>query len=387
MDEAEAASGGRVAGARDLLARFLSNRGARTLQAYRSDIEDFGRFMEQPAVDAVARLLAGGPSAGRHLALEYAIDQRQRGLAPATISRRLATLRALVAAAEEGGLTDWPLATPGQREIAAAIQERAGQASYVVPRHPSEIDRLDLQHYALRAAMQSTHLAPLDLAGRILDVGCGSGQWGFDLCRQFPEALVVGLDLVPGRPGGPPRHRWVRSNLLKGLPFRDEQFDFVHQRLLVTGIPLPSWPAEIGELVRVTRPGGWVELVEPKMVFERAAPATRRMLDIVRGAAAPLGLDTTGVVFAALDAYLRDAGLERVTRRHLELPIGRWGGDVGALMATDVRAATTRVFELLQARSVLSVEEARALMERAQQEWEEHRTSWTFAVAFARKPR
>jgi SAM-dependent methyltransferase len=371
---------------RALLVRFLSNRSERTLNAYRIDIEDFARFLGQSAEDAVARLLRSGPSAGGYLTLEYAIDLRQRDRAPATVGRRLATLRALVTAAGDVGLTDWALATPGEDEITAAIQERAGQASYVLPRHPSEVDRLDLQHYALRAAMRATHLAPLDGADRILDVGCGTGQWGFELCRQFPEALVVGLDLVPGKSGGPARHHGVRANLLQGLPFRDEQFDFVHQRLLVTGIPIASWPAAVADLVRVTRPGGWVELVEPNVRVQGGGPATDRLLDLAMGMAAVLALDTTGVVFEALDGYARDAGLERVTRRQLDVPIGHWGGDVGALMATDIRAASTRVCEVLQARSRLTAEEGRELIERAQLEWEQRRTSWTFAVVFGRKP-
>lgn len=381
------ADGAGTAAARELLERFLSNRGDRTLQAYRIDIEDFGRFMGMPAPDAVARLITGGSSAARYAAMEYAIDLRQRDRAPATVSRRLATLRALVAAAREAGLTEWLLVTPREDEISAEIQERAGQASYMLPRHPSEVHRLDLQHYALRAAMGGTHLAPLDGADRILDVGCGTGQWGFELCRQFPNAMVVGFDLVPGKPGGPPSHRCVRGSVLQGLPFKDDQFDFVHQRLLVTGIPITSWPSAAADLARVTRPGGWVELVEPRMTFERAAPATERLLGIATSVAAALGLDTTSVVFGALEAYLRDAGLEQVTRRQLEVPIGHWGGDVGALMATDVRAAMTRVCEVLQARSRLTADEARQLIESAQQEWERERTSWTFAVAFARKPR
>lgn len=384
--EAGAGSSG-TAAARELLERFLANRGDRTLQAYRIDIEDFGRFLGLTAADAVDRLLTGGPSAGRYLTLEYAIDLRQRDRAPATVSRRLATLRALVAAGQEAGLTDWLLATPRDEEITAAIQERAGQASYMLPRHPSEVDRLDLQHYALRAAMGATHLAPLDGANRVLDVGCGTGQWGFELCRQLPQALVVGFDLVAGKPGGPPRHRCVRGNLLQGLPFRDDQFDFVHQRLLVTGIPIASWPSAVADLARVTRPGGWVELVEPRMTFDRTGPATERLVGIAMSVAATLDLDTTSVVFGALEAYLEDAGLEQVTRRQLEVPIGHWGGDVGALMATDIRAGLTRVCEVLQARSRLSADEARQLIEGAQQEWEQQRTSWTFAVAFARKPR
>lgn len=370
----------------DLLQGFLANRSERTQQAYRIDIEDFGRFIGAPSAAAVARLLGGGPGGARHLALEFAIDLRRRERAPATVSRRLATLRALLAAAHDAGLIDWLLPRLSEDEVSAEILERARSASYVLPRHPSEVDRLDVQHYALRAAMGATHQAPVEDARRVLDVGCGTGQWGFELCAEFPEALVVGLDLVAGKAGGPPGHRFVRADLLQGLPFRDANFDLVHQRLLVTGIPFVDWPRVVADLVRVTRPGGWVELVEPRSRPDGTAPATERIMDLTREMAVALELDTGGLVFSELDGYLRDAGLEQVARRPLVLPIGHWGGDVGALMATDLRAGSTRLCEVLQARSLISDQDGRELIAAAQAEWETHRTTWTFAVAYGRRP-
>ncbi|HEY7201179.1 MAG TPA: methyltransferase domain-containing protein [Candidatus Dormibacteraeota bacterium] len=369
--------------ARELVERFLADRPERTLQAYRLDLEDFGRFAGEALAVAVGRLLAGGPAAADYLALQYAVDLRHRARAPATISRRMATLRALVSSAREAGLIDWLLAAPREEDVAAG--GRAGQASYLLPRHPSEVDRLDLQHYALTAALGATHRAPVAGPARILDAGCGTGQWGFDLSTQFPDALVIGLDLVPGKPGGPAGHRFVRGNLLRGLPFLDRRFDLVHQRLLVSGVPLASWPAVVAELARVTRPGGWVELVEPMANFDRPGPATERLLGLTKAFARSLGLDTEGAIPNALGAYLREAGLADVGTEALEVPVGHWGGDVGALMATDIRAGFTRVCEVLQARSGLAEEEGRALIERAQVEWEEHETAWTFALAWGRR--
>jgi SAM-dependent methyltransferase len=369
-----------------LLAHFLANRGDRTRYAYSVDVEDFGRYLGEAAAGAVARLLANGPRAGRHLAVEYAIDLRARGLAQATVTRRLATLRALAGDAHDLGVIDWSLEVPNEDQVSAAIRERADQASYMLPRHPSEVDRLDLQHYALMGAMGAHFLAPVEEAGRILDVGCGTGQWAFDMCRQFPGAVAVGFDLVASKPGGPASYHCVRGNALHGLPFRDDRFDFVHQRLLVTGVPLAAWSEVVSDLVRVTRPGGWVELVEPRMTFEGAGPATERLNDLALAIAGSLLLDTTSVVFGSLDGYLQDAGLTNVTRQQVRVPIGAWGGEVGSLMATDTRAGFTRLCEVMQARSRLSVQEGNDLIVRALEEWQQRETAWTFAIAFGQKP-
>jgi hypothetical protein len=137
----------------------------------------------------------------------------------------------------------------------------------------------------------------------------------------------------------------------------------------------------------VARPGGWVELVEPIVGVEGAGPATERFNQLALSIAGSMGLDTTSVVFSSLDGYLRSAGLVEVVRRQVSLPIGRWGGRVGSFMATDLRAAYARVSDVLQARSGISAEECRDLMQRAQEECEQWRMSFTFAVAFGRKPR
>ena len=51
----------------------------------------------------------------------------------------------------------------------------------MLPRHATEIDRLDVQHFALREAMQGNHVAPLERPETVLDVGSGTGQWAFDV--------------------------------------------------------------------------------------------------------------------------------------------------------------------------------------------------------------
>ncbi len=370
----------------DLLRRFLDGRPEATARAYATDLSDLARFLDTPLPQALATLL-GDPTTAARLALDYALHLRSRSLAPATVTRRLATLRALVGQARELGVVDWSLRLPSPEEVEAA-RERSSEPEtpYVFPRHPEEVDRLDLQHFALRETLGANFLAPVESPVRVLDVGTGTGQWGFEVCHRFPGALVVGFDLVRGKPNPPPGYRHVRGNLLQGLPFRDDVFDFVHQRFLTAGIPVAAWPGVVGELVRVTRPGGWVELAESTAELRRTGPATEHLFDLLLQMGKSLGLDTGGAVFRSLGEYLRQAGLEQVARQEIELPLGEWGGQVGSFMATDFRTGGTRLCEVLQTRSPSLAEEAKELLRLTMDEFERHRSLLPIAIAYGRKP-
>jgi SAM-dependent methyltransferase len=273
--------------------------------------------------------------------------------------------------------------TPPKQPAAAG---NAGDVAYVLPRHPAELDRLDVQHYALLEALGANYLAPLQLPARVLDAGAGTGQWAYDLCAEFPAALVIGLDLVAPKPGQPAGYRAVRGNLLQGLPFADARFDFVHQRLLMLAVPVRSWAALLDELVRVLQPGGWLELVEGNVEFESAGPATEQLAELLRRLARSSGIDSTGLIFGSLQDHLRQRGLSHVKRRTFALPLGQWGGRAGSLLASDCRAMYLRLANVFEARFGLPAAECYDLVTGAQLEWEQRHTTYSFAVAFGQKP-
>jgi integrase/recombinase XerC len=99
-----------------LLAAFLAGRKPATLRAYRQDLNDLARFLGAgPADQAAALLLARGPGPANELALQYKSALMKRGLAAATVNRRLAALRSLVKLARTLGLIGWALEVEGIR--------------------------------------------------------------------------------------------------------------------------------------------------------------------------------------------------------------------------------------------------------------------------------
>src|SRR5207249_3963181 len=99
-----------------LLAAFLAGRSPQTMRAYRQDLADFAAFAGVPTPAAAAeQLLARGGGAANEWALRYKADLLGRGLAAATVNRRLAALRSLVKLARTLGLVGWSLEVEGLR--------------------------------------------------------------------------------------------------------------------------------------------------------------------------------------------------------------------------------------------------------------------------------
>src|SRR5512146_2838198 len=233
----------------------------------------------------------------------------------------------------------------GQRFRLFGGRQHLADLPYPLPKDMDEVNRLDFQHFLLRAGLRGNYAAPIQQPTDILDVGCGSGRWAMEMAAQFPNARVVGLDLVPPPDEGkslghgldtrPSNYLFAVGNILEGLPFPDASFDFVHQRLLITAIPRDRWPGVIAELARVTRPGGWVELAEC------GAPE--------RGGAGLMGmwgswiafLQRRGVDFTLghnIGQMLSAGGFTNVRQRQLNFPMGDWGGRIGRASATDCLA-------------------------------------------------
>jgi len=112
----------------------------------------------------------------------------------------------------------------------------------------------------------STPLAPLfaDFASvgdaqRVLDVGCGPGALTGELVRRVGAESVSAVDPSPGFvEAAAERHPGVdvRRAEAESLPFEDGSFDATLAQLVVHFMGDPA--AGIGEMTRVTRPGGIV---------------------------------------------------------------------------------------------------------------------------------
>lgn len=262
-------------------------------------------------------------------------------------------------------------------------------ATYALPKDEREINRLDLQHFIARYALQGNYHAPLQNPRAILDVGTGTGRWAQEMAQTFPAAQVTGCDLLEAETGKqaagivPPNYQFHTGDVLKGLSFADQSFDFIHQRFLIMGIPTDRWPHIIRELVRLTRPGGWIEIVETETQARNPGPNVQKYCDLVTMASKRRGIDSASV--PRLGNMLQQAGLSNVQAKSVNVPIGKWGGRLGTMMYTNLTAGGQALKPLVVSQKLISAEGYDQLFSFVQSEWEEYHSQLSFYVAYGQR--
>ena len=276
--------------------------------------------------------------------------------------------------------------TPSQAHIIAG-RNYVMHIPYSLPKDFPENERLNFQDHFLHAVLGTDILAPLDVAQvrSILDVGCGTERWAHRIARAFPQAQIVGLDAVAPtpNPAAPPlNYHFIKADILQGLPFADESFDYVHQRLLVGGIPAKSWLGVVRELARVAHAFGWVELLEGGETFTHSGPATQQFLTWWRALNTPRGIDAS--LMAYIDTWLHEAGLKQVKAQTIRVPIGAHGGRAGAMLARNTLAGWSGLKGRL-CPAVTTEAAFESIMRALPDEWNANRTSYEYYVAYGQK--
>jgi len=198
-----------------LVALFLSGRSLRTLQAYRDDLQDYQAFVGAPTPDAAAeRLLGSGHGAANAAALAYRAHLLERGLAPATVNRRLAALRSLVKLARTLGAVPWTLEIAGVRSEAfrdtrgCGVEGVRALLGALAARQDAKglrdrlIVRLLFDLALRRAEAASLNVEDVDLAAGTLAV-TGKGRRE-KLLRTLPDATRAALAAYLGARGTAP---------------------------------------------------------------------------------------------------------------------------------------------------------------------------------------
>ena len=164
---------------------------------------------------------------------------------------------------------------------------------------------------------------------RVLDVGCGTGDWLIKMAKTSPNlSLLIGIDVSSNMLDYARAQAEVQQisdrvefhlmDALQMLEFPQRFFDLVNQRFAGSWLRTWDWTKVLHEYLRILQPGGVLRLTEPYTFPEENSPALSRLSQLMRQAFYQSGhlfaLRQDGIT-TELAPLLKRHGLEQVQTR------------------------------------------------------------------------
>src|SRR5215467_7600832 len=166
------------------------------------------------------------------------------------------------------------------------VQDRSNQ---------EEITRLQIQDQMITAGMGGVLPEQTDPTRfqRILDVGCGTGDWLIETARTYPTVpVLVGVDVSStllayaqaqsAKQQVANRVDFRVMDALRMLEFPASYFELVNQRLGMSYLRTWDWPKLLSEYQRITRPDGIIRITECSFPVSSSTALTRLSGQFIR---------------------------------------------------------------------------------------------------------
>ncbi|CAG8660703.1 12200_t:CDS:2 [Funneliformis caledonium] len=223
----------------------------------------------------------------------------------------------------------------------------------------------DLQHYLARHLWQNNFSSPIEnllkRGARVLDLGCGTTTWSFEMAKDYPKSKFSVVDFAPI-----PTNKHVKNieffqHSHGDLPFEDNTFDLVFVRLV--GLSEEEWKDVLKDSYRITSAGGWIEFMQMDSRFSNCGPHLEKWNDMVASS------DST---CDKLEDLLLKRNFPNLRHEVAIVPIGSWGKKTGELLFAYMRHLLCKVKSEISQPGI--IDELDEIMERADQECAQHKT-------------
>ncbi|RIA85883.1 S-adenosyl-L-methionine-dependent methyltransferase [Glomus cerebriforme] len=208
--------------------------------------------------------------------------------------------------------------------------------NYLFPVDDNENDRIQDHHYIYRYIWDNNFSAPieelLDSHGStILDIGCGPATWTLEVATEYPRSRFTGIDIAPTYPIHTKPHNveFLQANILTGLPYADNTFDYVFCRFMIFAFTLEDWKLAIKEICRVCKVGGYIEFMEKDILFWNEGNFTRRArLWLAEELRKKKNVEI--VISPKIQQFISETKhFPIIYHAERSVPIGEWGGNLG----------------------------------------------------------
>ncbi|KAI9254851.1 S-adenosyl-L-methionine-dependent methyltransferase [Sporodiniella umbellata] len=265
------------------------------------------------------------------------------------------------------------------------------QIGYVLPSDDDEADRMHQQHWILKYIFGSNFQAPvhdqLENGITVLDSACGPATWTLEMAKVYPNSTFEGVDISPLFPENikPQNTSFHLGNIAKRLPFEDNTFDYIHQRLVFIGLTKTEWENNLLELYRILKPGGQIELVEPVIELDNCGPLTKKNQEALNSVM--LSRDMCPNIGKELEKNLLFAGFENITVFSKKLPINH-GGKAGELWWQDFKHLSLNLRPVMAQKNpeFEDAEQFEAYLDKSAEECKQYQTFSSWFINYGTKP-
>ncbi|CAO3592828.1 unnamed protein product [Absidia cylindrospora] len=221
---------------------------------------------------------------------------------------------------------------------------------YFLPCDEDECDRLIVLHFLLKYAFDTNYISPVrpllqnfyhgddQQRPKVLDIGTGAGTWILEMATEFSETDFYGIDVASMYPTAiKPSNAFFRQHdMLDGLPFEDESFDYIFMRQMMTCLSKSQLIQLLTEIARVLKPNGYLEIVDVEYQIQRPGPVASTLINHhLREKMASFGIESdlcTQLSTLLMTTQSPQGGFIETMQHRVTMPLG-WGGQLGDLHA------------------------------------------------------
>ncbi|GBC26018.1 uncharacterized protein OCT59_020322 [Rhizophagus irregularis] len=195
-----------------------------------------------------------------------------------------------------------------------------------------------MYHFLKRYIFQNNFSSPIEdklIKGgcKVLDARSGTGTWLLDLSNKYENSYFFGVENIPLYPQEikPNNLEFIDANVTKGLSFHDNEFDFTHLENMGLVLTPDQWDFVLSELIRVTKPGGYIEVSDRRNSNNGEGPILRKVSEAFWATRSKQNVDFK-LIYNLDSKFELQPNIGKVHRIEKDLIMGPNGGKAGLVM-------------------------------------------------------
>ncbi|CAO3657443.1 unnamed protein product [Mucor hiemalis] len=226
------------------------------------------------------------------------------------------------------------------------------------------------------------------IPARVLDVACGSGVWVLEMATAFPHSEFYGIDFACLYPNTikPANTYFNQGDILdpEGFPYPDEYFDYIHMRLVYNCFSILDLKFVLGEIYRVLKPGGYVELRDIDPIIKNPGPTADKFFsDFVMRMSQLHSVDVTWT--QNMCEALRQSELTDIHRQEVSVGFG-YQGPLATSIDCSIRDSLRSYKKFFMEAYNISSEVCDEQIDHIINESSAHHSFFNYYMAWGRKP-